>query len=117
MHAQRLRYKVTIQARNTSINAYRENTGTWADVRQAWAAIEPWPDVAQRREAEVAGATQGQQTVRIVLRFEDGGDLTTAHRIVYGSTVYDIAATPVAEKGQRRMVAITCTRGLNQGGA
>jgi SPP1 family predicted phage head-tail adaptor len=116
MFANRLRHQMTIQSRSTSLNAYREDTSSWATVRTVQAGIEPWPDIAQRREFAAAGATFTDTTIRVVMRYDDASDVTTRHRFLdEDGNVYDIKSIE-HDRTMRRMLSFTCTSGSNQGG-
>jgi SPP1 family predicted phage head-tail adaptor len=111
MLAQRARHLVTIQARTTSLNAYREDVSSWTTHRQVYAGVEP----VSGKEYTAAGATRAEVLVRLVCRYEDVSDVTTRMRVSFDSETYDIVDV-INERTANRMVSLMCKRGVSEGG-
>lgn len=115
MLAQRLRHKVTIQRRSTSINAYGENESTnWTNfASDVYAGIESF----SAREYLTAGATQGERLVKIIIRYMDG--INNTMRVLWqapgGARYYDIKGV-LSEGEKNRMITLMCEEGVNDGG-
>lgn len=115
MLAQRLRYKVSIQRRSTSINAYGENdSNNWIDFAVGvYASIEPF----SAKEYMAANATQGEQLVRIIIRYLE--NVSNTMRVMWqaptGTRYYDIKGV-ISDNEKNRMMTLMCEEGLNDGG-
>lgn len=89
MRAGRLNQRVTFQRRTESLNAYREDVGTWADIETVWAGVEP----VSGREFFSALQVQSNISTRVVARYSEAvADVTVKDRIVHGSNIYDIVS-------------------------
>ena len=109
MKAGTLRHRVTIQAPSlAAASEFGDQATTWADVATVWAEIAP----LSGRELLAAQAAQHEATARITMRYR--ADITTAMRIVAGSTVYDIHHVPPV-RGKANELALLCATGLTQG--
>lgn len=117
MLAQRLRHQITIEQKSTSLNAYRENTGTWSTLRTVFAGVEPLSDrsSAAVREFAASGATVAQRRVVFVCRHEDVSDVTPQMRVVFNGQNYEIEGL-INEMSRDRMVNILANTGTNRGG-
>jgi SPP1 family predicted phage head-tail adaptor len=103
MFAQRLRLRVTIQRKDTAVDAFGQPAITWANVGSVWADIVPLTG----KEMFSADANQNQLVVKIVIRAKDG--ITPTMRVVHGTTYYNIEAVmPVSE----REIQLLCSAGL-----
>lgn len=109
MRAGRLRHRVTIQRRATTLNAYGETVGAWTDVATGVPA-----DVVpvSGRERIASGQNMALAPVRIWIRFRE--DIATDMRIVHGSEVYAIESV-IAVDGRRERLEIICTAGVADG--
>ena len=76
--------RVEIQANTPAANDYGEMVASWATVATVWAAIEPLTG----REVLQTQQVQAESSVRIRIRYYSG--LTAAHRIKYGSRIFEI---------------------------
>lgn len=111
MLAQRLRHKISIQFKSTSLDAYGENSGgTWATTASVFAAIEP----LTAKEITSAGSTLSINTVKIIIRYLP--NLTTEYRIIALNKIYDIkSVSNFAEKN--RYMTLMCEQGASSGGS
>lgn len=111
MLAQRLRHKITIQKKTTSLNSYGENAGgEWELFKYAYAGIEP----LTAKEMLAAGATVSANTVKITIRYLSGVDATA--RILALNKIYDIkSVSSFAEKN--RYMTLMCEQGASSGGS
>lgn len=96
MRAGRLNKLVAIQAATESKGATGQTVKTWATVKQVWAGIEP----IKGEERIAAQGVQAKLTHRIILRYNSLTTLTSAHRFLLGSRVFEITAPP-ADAGER----------------
>jgi SPP1 family predicted phage head-tail adaptor len=87
MRAGRLNQRVTFQRRTESLDAYREDTGTWADLVTVAAGVEP----VSGKEFFAALQVQSDISTRVVCRYSsDVSGVTTKDRILHDSNYYDI---------------------------
>jgi SPP1 family predicted phage head-tail adaptor len=87
MRAGRLNQRITFQRRTETLDAYREDTGTWANIATVSAAVEP----VNGREFFSALQVQSSITTRVVCRYSsEVSGVTTKDRILHGSDYYDI---------------------------
>lgn len=115
MLAQRLRYKVNIQQRTTSINAYGENdSNNWDNFAVGiFASIEPF----SAKEYMSANATQGERLVRVIIRYLSGvsNTMRIAWQTQSGIRYFDIKGV-ISDNEKNRMMTLLCEEGLNDGG-
>jgi SPP1 family predicted phage head-tail adaptor len=103
MYAQRLRLRVTIQRKDSTVDPYGQAAITWTNVGSVWADIIP----VTGKEMFSADANQNQLVAKIVIRARGGIDPTM--RVVHGTTFYSIEAVlPVSE----REIQLLCSAGL-----
>lgn len=111
MRAGRLDQRVTVQKR-TAGSPQRTGSGApdegWVQVFQCWAAIEP----LRGREFFAADAVQSEVKVRIRIRYRD--DMTAAHRVVHGTTVYNVEAI-INPRNRNEELQLMCGEGVNRG--
>jgi SPP1 family predicted phage head-tail adaptor len=89
VRAGRLNQRITFQRRTESLDAYREDVGTWADLFTIAAGVEP----VSGREFFSALQVQSNITTRVVCRYcSEISGVTVKDRIIHGSNTYDIAA-------------------------
>ena len=79
-----LRHKVEVQAPTETLDDHGGVTITWAKLADRRASIEPLTE----RELSYAAQQQSRATVRIRMRYVSG--ITSKHRILFGTTVYNI---------------------------
>jgi SPP1 family predicted phage head-tail adaptor len=85
---------------------------TWKDVEEVWAGIEP----LSGREFFSAAQTQNETTVRIVIRYYHGLDVTWRVRDIGSSPelTYTIDAV-INENVRNRMLMLMCKEGPQSG--
>jgi SPP1 family predicted phage head-tail adaptor len=89
MRAGRLNQRITFQRRTESLDAYREDVGSWTDIVTVSGAVEP----INGREFFAALQVQSNITTKVIIRYSsDVSGVTTKDRISHGSNIYDIAA-------------------------
>lgn len=99
----RMPHRVTVQTLTTSKDSYGTITETWADERDAWAEVQP----LSGNELRLAGRVVPMATHTIRLHWDPALPITTAKRIVRGTTVYNIHYVEnVAERD--RWVRVYC---------
>lgn len=110
MEAGRLRHRVTIEqpsdAQDSSTGAL---TRSWSTLATVWAEIAP----LSAKEFIAAQAVDSEVSARITIRYRD--DVTAAMRIVYGSTVYNIAGVLPDPVSGKDWLTLPVTRGVNDG--
>ena len=79
-----LRHRVRIQARASGVGSRGESTGDWADVAQRWASI------VTLSGDELERARQRMPEARLQVRIRYLAELTTRHRLLFGSRVLQI---------------------------
>jgi SPP1 family predicted phage head-tail adaptor len=84
LHAGDLRHRVAVQARASGTGTRGEPTGSWSTVGGRWAEIIN----LSGSELEKARQLQADASVRVRFRFYSG--LTTRHRLLFGSRVFQI---------------------------
>jgi SPP1 family predicted phage head-tail adaptor len=87
MRAGRLNQRITFQRRTETLDAYREDTGDWADLVTVAAGVEP----VSGKEFFAALQVQSDVTHRIVCRYSsDTSGVTTKDRVSHETFLYDI---------------------------
>ena len=74
-------------------------TETWAKVAETWAAIEP----LKGDERWAAAYAQATTTHRVTMR-PPGIEITPAHRIIFGSRIFEIESVINVEERNRELV-------------
>lgn len=100
MRAGKLRHRIAIQEATTPSTAYGKGIeASWATVATRWGQIRP----LSGHEVRSGAVIQPETTVEIALRYYEG--LTTnGHRLVHGSTIYDILSIRNTDERNREMV-------------
>lgn len=93
MQVGKLRHRVKVQAKPTSLDDYGEDDGVFQDIGTRWASVEPLGG----RELLAAQQVNAEAVIRIRMRYYAG--LTTDHRIRHGENVYEIVS--VADREMR----------------
>lgn len=88
MRAGRLRYRVTIQRKTVTKDAYGAETITWTTLGTYWAAVEP----LRGREFLDQKFDGAELTTRIVLRYQGSTDIKPEYRATWDGHIYDILA-------------------------
>ena len=91
MRAGRLRHRIAIQAATESKGATGQTLRTWSTVTTVWAGIEP----VKGEERLAAQGVAAKLTHRVILRYGAYASLTSAHRFLFGSRIFEIVAPPV----------------------
>jgi SPP1 family predicted phage head-tail adaptor len=97
--------RITIQQRQSGIDAAGQESLTWVD----WATV--WASVKRVRAADYSAAAQEQAmgVVSIVIRYRDG--LTSPMRVMIDGMPWDITGEPIAlSPGLVRFEAVTGVR-------
>lgn len=105
--AAQLYYRITIQARAATQDAFGQQAVTWSDVATVWAGIEH----IDGRETVASGTVNPAATAKITIRFR--ADVTPAMRVTYRGDAYDIVA--VLPQQNHRALLLLCTRGRAYG--
>ena len=100
--AGRMRQRIRIQAKTTTIDDLGEPVEAWADLAQAWA------EKLALRQREFVAAGGEQQEVTVVYRIRWRIDVTVQMRVMDGATAYNIRQA-IDESGQRRTLTLRCT--------
>lgn len=109
MRAGALRHMVEIQVRATAHEpTYGGQVSTWTTIGRTYAGIRPLSGA----EIVAAEALQVKRTHEIELRFF--ASLTAAHRIKYGTRIFDIEA-PLDDEERGRTLKVMACEGLTQG--
>lgn len=101
MDAGQLNNRITIQQQSTSVDALGQPVATWSDVALVWADVK----FQSGSESIKAGAQVATSKCSIRIRYRTG--LTSAMRVLLGSTVLQILAVLPDEKG-RKHVDLAC---------
>ena len=105
MRAGRLNQRITFQRRTESLDAYREDVGTWTDLVEVAAGVEP----IRGKEFFAALQVQSDITTLIVVRYSsDVSGITAKDRIVHGSDTYDIAGPPINVNSRNKELHFMC---------
>lgn len=80
----KMRQRVTIQAVSGASDGQGGISETWADVATVWASIEPMSDYERFQAQQL----QTNTTHKVMIRYYSG--LTTKHRLLFGSRVFNI---------------------------
>ena len=94
MNPGKLRHRVVILEKQTSVDPDGYPTENWVNVATVWASVEP----IAGREYFRAAAVQAQHQVRFTMRYRK--DITPDMRLVYDGQEYEIKA--ILDLGGRR---------------
>ena len=103
-----LRQRVNIQARSTTVDAFGQESETWATVYTVWASVEP----LSGRELLAAQQVQGETTHRVRMRFQAG--ITTSHRILFNLRPFNIQSV-INKNEAGAFLELLCTEGPSNG--
>lgn len=110
MQAGKLRHRITLQKPvKTQSPATGAVINTWEDVSVLWADV---VDLSAR-EFVAAQAGQSEITTRITIRHRD--DVTSKHRILFKSRVYNIHGVLADDKSGLEYLTLPCSQGVNDG--
>jgi len=106
----RLRHRLALQQATESRGAAGGVTKTFATQATVWGAIEP----LSSKEYQAIQQTQGEATVRVVIRFRS--DIDDTWRILdtgdSPNTIYTIHGQPINENKRDRSLMIMCSEGV-----
>lgn len=105
-----LTQRVTLQQRQTTINALGETVITWADVATVWAGAEP----LRGRELFAANQTQSSISVRFAIRWR--ADVDAGMRVMWRGAPYAIEGQPIDVDGGRQWLELMCIHGASADG-
>ncbi len=91
MRAGRLKKRIAIQAATETKGATGQTVKTWTTVATVWAGIEP----VRGEERIAAQGVQARLTHKVILRHNAYPTLTSDHRFLYGTKVFEITGPPV----------------------
>lgn len=94
-----LRHRVEIQALTVTEDEIGNQVEEWVKVAEAWAAIEP----IQGNEKLTAAYMQAETTHKVTMR-PPGIEITPAHRIIFGSRIFEIESVINVEERNRELV-------------
>lgn len=100
-----LNRRLTVQARATTVDAFGQQTTTWADVYTLWAAITPLAG----RELVAAQAVNSETTHEIMLRYRTG--IVAAQRLVYQGRIFAVLNVQDVAT-EHRWLKLLCSEGL-----
>lgn len=103
-----MRHRVAIQQRDATKDAFGQPAQTWTTLFTTWAMIE---DISGK-ELIAAMAINSEVSTHIFIRWRAG--ITTANRVLYQGTPYNIQAV-VDPTGRKRELHLVCSRNVNQG--
>ena len=98
-----LRHRVDIQLRNSTLDAFGQAALTWTTLYTIWASIE---DISGK-ELIASMAINTELSTHIYIRYRAG--ITTANRVLYQGTTYNIQAV-VDATGRKRELHLMCSR-------
>lgn len=98
-----LRHRVDIQQRDTALDAFGQRALTWTTLYTVWASVE---DISGK-ELIASMAINTELSTHIYMRYRTG--ITTAHRVLYQGTAYNIQAV-VDATGRKRELHLMCAR-------
>lgn len=110
MQAGKLRHRVSLQVPVKTQSPLTGATVTsWQEVQELWADVV----ALSAREFIASQATQAEVTTRITIRFRS--DITSKHRIVYGSKIFNIEGILPDPTSGRDYLTLPCSEGVNDG--
>lgn len=108
--AGRLRHRVSVQALSVTLDADTGiRTEAWAEIALVPAEVAP----LSGRELIAAQSVQSKTTTRVRMRYRP--DITSTHRLVHGSTVYNIESVVPDPVSGIRHLTLLCSTGVNDG--
>jgi SPP1 family predicted phage head-tail adaptor len=108
MLAGRLRKRVTVQRRSTTLDSLGGQATTWTDVCTLWAEITP----TGGKELQTGGAIRAESMFTITTRYYAG--IVPKMRILFEGQPYNILNVNDTESRHRELV-ISCSAGLSDG--
>ena len=106
MQAGKLRHRLTIQSRPTTLGTRGQASKTWNDGETIWGSVQ----TLSGREAELAKRLYADATHQIEIRYREG--ITVENQIKFGSRVFGIGA--VSDPEQRKInLILLCSEAKN----
>ena len=105
MRAGALRKQVSIQKRDTTIDAMGGIVNTWSEVDKVWAGMEP----SSGKELLIAEALHIKQPTTITIRYQSQFDdprVLGSYRIVYNSRLFNMVSVINTDMRNREIVMI-----------
>jgi len=103
-----LRQRVNIQARSATVDAFGQESETWATVATVWASVEP----LSGRELLAAQQVQGETTHRVRMRYMAG--VTTSSRVLFNLRPFDVRSV-INKNEAGAFLELLCTEGPTNG--
>ena len=103
-----LNKRVDIQARSATVDAFGQESETWATVASVWASVEP----LSGRELLAAQQVQGETTHRIRMRYQSG--VTTSSRLLFNLRPFDVRSV-INKNESGAFLELLCTEGPTNG--
>ena len=103
-----LNKRVDIQARSATVDAFGQESETWATVATVWASVEP----LSGRELLAAQQVQGETTHRIRMRYQSG--VTTSSRLLFNLRPFDVRSV-INKNESGAFLELLCTEGPTNG--
>lgn len=91
MRAGQLKKRIAIQVATETKGTTGQTVKTWATAATVWAAIEP----IEGEERIAAQGVQAKLTHKVILRHSAYPTLTSAHRFLFGTRIFEITAPPI----------------------
>jgi SPP1 family predicted phage head-tail adaptor len=108
----RLNKRITLQKPvDTQDSVTGEMTTVWTTQKEVFASIEP----VSAREFLQSGSDQGQSIERIKIRFDAELLITTAWRVLHGTTIYNINGVLPDKHTGREYITLSTSSGVNDG--
>ena len=110
MDVGKLRHRVTIQKQVKTQDALTgEMVVSWADLKQAWASLEP----LSVREFIASQTTQSKVTARVTMRYD--AEVNASMRIIYRGKIYNIEGVLADKKSGLEYITLPVSEGVNIG--
>jgi len=109
MRAGRLRERVDVRKRTTTLDQYGGDVATWTVVATVWAGVEPVSSV----ETATPPGLRRETLTRFVLRYDDGLSIDSTCQLVHNGLPYDIAP-PLNEGMRNRQWTILGSQGAER---
>lgn len=111
MRAGRLKAYVDIQQRSKAQGRAGDQSNVWTTILSTWAEIKPL-----KGQALVAAQAQNaDMTHQIVIRYPQGIQITIAHRVKWGTRIFDIRTPPSDPDMMQRELTFHAKEGLTNG--
>lgn len=102
MRSGTLRHMIALQSATKAENDYGEDTETWADYAQTYAAVVP----LRGSEFYKAQQVNAEITINVIIRYRD--DVKASHRVIFEGRTLEIAAPPIDPQMRHRELHLLC---------